>query len=455
MRWNDPRTIALSIAAKLPAKPHLLAAAASGLVVTAALVGSTVGFVGSPAAHPQPLGVAVIAATRTTTEIGIVAPATPGPSFVPFTGLLPSQTPQPTVVPTPAPVKKAQAVTKPKTVSRPHHTVSKPRPRAVAGIHVPSSINSSGSADASAALNAFIRSVPNGSTIVFKAGGVYRLNHGIVLDNRHNLVFEGNGSTLKAVGSGSAVTDSPFDLRSGDSGITIRNFTLLGDNPTAGTSAAFHGGAENQIGVTMYGARSVNINHVTISGTYGDCVYVGMSSGNVWTDGVSFTSSTCERSGRSGIAIVAGSHVTVSGVRFTALAMHVLNIEPDYASGGGTYITFRNNSVGTYSLSRQYSGYFFAADGAPGSNVHNVTVTGNHVIGNRAGYDGTVCGLNTTVEVSRRAHIVETNNTATIKASGPVLLFNHVDGLTVSGNHEPLSNGSLVRVQDSTSVHVQ
>ncbi|HLY14029.1 MAG TPA: right-handed parallel beta-helix repeat-containing protein [Candidatus Limnocylindrales bacterium] len=455
MRWNDPKPLVSSLVARVRG-PHLLAAAAAGLVVTAAFVGSSVGFGGSPTAQHEAQGVAVVAGARTTVEGAIVPTNTTSPSFLPF-GLLPSPSPLATATPAPA-VTKTPTVSKPRTGSRPApRPVSKPtsKPKVVAGIHVPSSINSSGSADASSALNAFIRSVPNGSTIVFKAHGVYRMNHGIVLDSRHNLVFEGNGATLRSYGSGSVVTDSLFDLRSGDSGITVRDFTLLGDNPTAGTSSAYHGGAENQIGVTMYGARGVNINHVTISSTYSDCVYVGMTNSGVWSDGVTFTSSTCERAGRSGISIVAGTHVTVSGVRFTGLAMHVLNIEPDYSSGGGTYVMFRSNSVGTYSLSRQYSGYFFAADGAPGSKVNNITVTGNHVSGNRAGYDGIVCGLNTTVEVSRRSHIVETNNTASLTASGPVLLFNHVDGLTVTGNHEALSHGSLVRVQDSTSVHVQ
>ena len=123
---------------------------------------------------------------------------------------------------------------------------------------------------------------------------------------------------------------------------------------------------------------------------------------------------------------------------FDGLAMHVLNIEPGTSTGGGTYVTFQDNTVGTYGLSSQYSGYFFAADGAPGSNVHNVTVTGNTLTGNRhAGYDGSVRALNTTVEVDRRKNIIFMNNTATLSAPGPVLLFNHVDGLTVTGTTSP------------------
>ena len=48
--------------------------------------------------------------------------------------------------------------------------------------------------------------MPDGSTIVFRAGTTYRLDHGIKLVNRHHLTFEGNGATLKANGSGSGRT---------------------------------------------------------------------------------------------------------------------------------------------------------------------------------------------------------------------------------------------------------
>jgi hypothetical protein len=87
-------------------------------------------------------------------------------------------------------------------------------------------------------------------------------------------VFEGNGATLRAAGSGSVVTDSPFALDDGDSGITIRDFTLLGNNPNVGTANAYHPSAENQMGIAMYGAKNIEIANVTISGSWGDCLCV-------------------------------------------------------------------------------------------------------------------------------------------------------------------------------------
>jgi hypothetical protein len=104
-------------------------------------------------------------------------------------------------------------------------------------------------------------------------------------------------------------------------------------------------------------------------------------------------------------------------------------------------------------LSDKYTGYFFAADGAAGSTVHDVTVTGNTVTGNpHAGYDGKPRGLNTTVEVARRQNIIFTTNTATLAVPGTVLVFAYVDGVTVTGNVQPLSSGTLTRFLNCTGV---
>jgi hypothetical protein len=44
------------------------------------------------------------------------------------------------------------------------------------------------------------------------------------------------------------------------------------------------------------------------------------------------------------------------------------------------------------------------------------------------------------------------NNTTTKPGRGPVLVFEHVDGLTVSGNVQPLLGGPLTKISDSTGV---
>ena len=139
-------------------------------------------------------------------------------------------------------------------------------------VSVPSSIDASGATDVSAALNAFIKSVPDGSTIVFKAGGTYRLSQGLWLTNRHNLVFEGNGATLGAAGSGSTLVSTPFRIDQGNGSISIRGFTIVGNNPN--TTTVYTPSGEEQHGVGIWGSSDIEVAHNTIGHTWGDGVYI-------------------------------------------------------------------------------------------------------------------------------------------------------------------------------------
>ena len=143
---------------------------------------------------------------------------------------------------------------------------------------MPISFDSSGATDASAALNAWIATVPDGSTIVFRAGTTYRLDDGIKLVNRHHLTFIGNGATLKANGTAGTHTDTPFALWGLDTYITIKGFTIVGNNPTGlYSSGGGTGNSENLMGVTIFGAKHVEIANNTIRNTWGDWVYVTSS----------------------------------------------------------------------------------------------------------------------------------------------------------------------------------
>ena len=76
--------------------------------------------------------------------------------------------------------------------------------------------------------------------------------------------------------------------------------------------------------------------------------------------------------------------------------------------------------------------------------MSGVTISGNRITGDT---------LLTVVTIARRKNIVFTNNTSTVRGHGPILRFAHIDGLTVRGNHQPLSSGTLVSIADCTGVH--
>ena len=105
---------------------------------------------------------------------------------------------------------------------------------------------------------------------------------------------------------------------------------MLGDNPDAGTANAFHpDGQAYSHSLQLYGVSNVEIANVTMTGAWGDCVYVNTNGeAHVWSDTISVRDSTCERNGRNGVVVNGGRNVTIERVRFDEVAIMVLDIEP-------------------------------------------------------------------------------------------------------------------------------
>jgi hypothetical protein len=302
----------------------------------------------------------------------------------------------------------------------------------VAVLVIPDSIDGTGATDAAAALAEFIDAAPDGSTISFPAGKRYRLDSGLHLLDRSGLTFDGNASTLVATATTGEPGTSPF-LIDGGADLTIRNLTLLGTNPDADTTSSHHLDRQNQGGVNAYGVRGLTLEGLTIRETWGDCVYLG-ADGAAWSERVTFRDSSCERNGRMGVAIVAARDVLVERVHLDAIALFPFDIEPDADTGGAIGVVFQDNTVGTYGRSNLFTPYFFAAEGAAGATVRDVTVTRNRVTG------GT---LASTADRPNRSDFTFTDNESLVPADGPVLRFAAVDGLTLRDNVQPLVSGSL------------
>ncbi len=209
------------------------------------------------------------------------------------------------------------------------------------------------------------------------------------------------------------------------------------------------------MGSTIKGASNVELDRVDITRVKGDCVYLGLSPSGVWASDVWYHDSSCDLTGRQGVAIVAGSDFRTERVSFDKIAINVLDIEPNDGRGGARNIVFDNNTVGTYSHSSQFVGFFFGANGSHDAVVDGVKVRNNVVTGKTlstlvgdewTGYSGQ----------RNRRNITFTGNRSTVSTTwGPVLKFRHVDGVTVSGNTQPLSNGELATFVDSTGVTYQ
>ncbi len=298
-------------------------------------------------------------------------------------------------------------------------------------IAVPATIDATGATDASAALISFVNSVPDGSTIVFRAGGIYRMDAALKFADRHNLTFEGNRATLRANG-GTTEASSLLWLGGGNSGIVILDFTLVGNSPTPGI---YEPGKEGAHGILVDGGSAIEVAGITVRDVWGDCLYVGS-----WATGVSIHDSTCASNGRNGVTVTSATNLAVQRVAFDKSGYSTFDIEPNVDDQGASKVQFLDNTAGTWTNS------FLSADGAPGSAISDVTVSGNTVTG---------ASLLTVIDLARRQNITFTNNRSTFTAAGPVLRFAHVDGLTVSGNVQPLSSGALASIDDSTGVALQ
>jgi len=344
-------------------------------------------------------------------------------------------TASPTAQPTPTAGATLAPATPPGAVPTPAPTAPPATSAPVSGgIALPASIDSTGGSDASRAINAWLGSVPNGSTIVFRAGGTYRLDGAIKFSHKSGLVFEGNGATLRGNG-GTTEASSIFwigNYGGAATSITIRHFNMIGNSSRPGV---YVGGEEGAHGVLVDGASGINVNHVTISKIWGDCLYVGGGA-----SGVTFSSSSCLSNGRNGVTVTSGSNITVSGDRFDHAGYCTFDLEPNHSTETIRNVRFLNNTAGTWTNS------FLSAEGASGSTINGVTVSGNSITGG---------SMTTIIRLARRQNISITNNRSSVSTRGPVLLLAHIDGLTVTGNSEPLSAGEIASISDCTGVRYQ
>lgn len=300
---------------------------------------------------------------------------------------------------------------------------------------VPSTIDSTGTTDVTSALQSFITGVPSGSIISFKAGGTYRLTKGMLI-TRNNLVLEGNNATLHVYGTSEIIEQSPFYINGPYTDIEIKDFTLWGSSLTPGV----FGGGEHQHGVGIRGGIRVNIHNVAVKAVFGDGVYVATNADNVW-----FHDATVETCGRMGVAITNGTNFLVERVHFDVVGYGLFDVEPN-AGNVVNGVIYRNNTARKISLVGP-NGFFFGANAtaSTGTSVSNVTVTNNTI-------SEDLLYSYVTIADQRRKNITFTNNKSLIAGAGPILNFAHVDGLTVTGNIQPLTSGSLASITDSTNV---
>ena len=314
-------------------------------------------------------------------------------------------------------------------------------PSPAATHRIPGTIPSNCAVDVTQPIRSWIASVPDNSTLSFGNGACYRVDGTLQLTNRSGLSFQGNGATFRAFTPGGP--QRAHWRLIGGSNLVLRNMTIRGSHPNPGAHVAQ---LQWQHGIDLRGARSVEVDRVTIVNPFGDCVYVGRAWGaaSPWTRNVHVHDSSCAGAGRQGIAVTAGRNVVARRINLTRIALNVFNIEPNGAGFGAANVTFRNNRV-----SAPFGDSFAAVIGR--GPVHGVTIADN-TLTRQGMYMAFLAPVH-----ERRSNIRITGNSSDrgYSAAGSAALdFERIDGLTVRGNRIPLSGPNMALASASRSCNV-
>jgi len=311
-----------------------------------------------------------------------------------------------------------------------------PAPVVTGTVAVPLSIDHTGATEVSAALNNFIATVPDGSIISFPTNAIYKIHMSLFIQDRNNIIFEGNGTTLQvdATADGTSAFTSPFAMGytpgHPNTDIVIHDFILIGNSPTPGI---FITGSEGQSNIHASRTTRLEIYNVTGSASHADFVDASDDNG-LWVHDchVITAGRNCFSAEKS------DSDILVENCAFDVSGFITFDIEPLDRSSVCSNIIFRNCTAETYGH------YFFAVLNGLGSTIDKIVVDGNTVTG---GSLKTLANQNGAVRMTR---IAFTNNKGGRAAAGSVLQFAHVDGLTITGNVQPLSSGALKSIADCT-----
>ena len=313
---------------------------------------------------------------------------------------------------------------------------------------VPAAIDATGTNDVTEDLLAFFASAPDSSTISFSANATYRIENTLLIKDRHNLTFEGNGATFIANTDGSGVTPDPLQVGTpgswprqrrhwrfwGGSDIVLRNMTIRGAHPTGGLTG-YVAALEAQHGIDFAGVVGGEIDGVTITDVYGDFILLAKTgpSSATWTSNVVVRNSTGIRNGRQAIGISGAQDVLIENNNFSQIARTVLDIEPDNSISGAKRITFRNNTIGPA------SGNFISSVGSGSATVEDITIE-NNVLDRQA----ITMLIGSPTMTVRRTRFTVRNNTSNLPYNSlhSLIIFYRTDGIVVTGNTNPMQAGT-------------
>ncbi|HEX2030843.1 MAG TPA: right-handed parallel beta-helix repeat-containing protein [Actinomycetota bacterium] len=255
-------------------------------------------------------------------------------------------------------------------------------PASAGTVDVPPSACSATS-DSAPALESFLATVPNGSTVVFPSGAsclmALSVNLGVPpsgSSQRADTVYDLNGATIFRTVEPSCskprFCNAPLIRLSKVKNVTLKGGTVHGGYDP-GPTPMYDSTRAMDHGVAVKGSSGVTMSGLTIRDMGGDCVdvdrYSKLPSSSVSFTGTPAAPTTCRSVGRQGISANAIDGLTVSGVTFDFIGRSAVDIEPRL-SWHARNVTVVGNSFG-WAVN-------FAVAGVGSSAIwENVVVDGN------------------------------------------------------------------------------
>jgi Right handed beta helix region len=230
------------------------------------------------------------------------------------------------------PVPKRSTSERP-TTSQPRipPTSASPAPEACGSRPVVTAPRPSGRDD-TAALNAFVSSVVNGTCVVFERA-TYRVDGTLEMSGKSDLDVRGNGAVLAA--RTQADRNRRHLVVAKSSAITINDLYVRGANQQHSRSQAQ---LETQHGFEIADhSTNIRLVNVRVDDVYGDAVYIGGDSSDVTVQGGRFS-----YTGRQGIAVTAASRVILEGFTLQDAGRYCIDVEPNVPRVAVNQVTIRN-----------------------------------------------------------------------------------------------------------------
>jgi hypothetical protein len=311
--------------------------------------------------------------------------------------------------------------------------------------HAPASIPTRCSSDVTDALQSWIDSVPDNSTLQLAKDASYRIDGTLTIEDRNRLLFDGNGATLQARttgkrGRGQLVLKGGRDL-------TVRSLTVRGANPHGGANpSAYVADLEAQHAYSVHGATDVLLDHVQAYDTYGDFVYIGAQQ-QTPSENVTVANSVFERSGRQGISITDANGVLVTANAISGAGRSLFDIEPNLKTQTVRNVHLVGNVTGAATN-------FWIANKGANADVGDIVVTGNRMVASTGGLvlvyarKGTPRG-----PYAFRDNTLIANNAVTDEGATGALYFALTDNITIRDNTVRFPAGANMAAVELRNAH--